>query len=106
MMYAENIKTDFILFLSHSVTTYVFDTIPTDNFQYRNQFIDTDNITLWNQRKNVHITDKNSYNVRLPLKLKKVACLIQDVVSPHCGDKRMVRGCMRSSLPNYFAMTL
>jgi len=40
----------------------------------------------------------------LHLKLKKVACLIQDVVSPHCGDKRMVRLCMRSSLPNYFVM--
>jgi hypothetical protein len=80
--------------------------MPTDNFQYQNQFIDTDNITLWVQRKNVQITDKNSYNVRLPLKLKKVACLIQDVVSPHCGDKRMVRGCTRSSLPNYFAMML
>ena len=24
----------------------------------------------------------------LPLKLKKVVCLIQDVVSPHCGNKR------------------
>jgi hypothetical protein len=32
-------------------------------------------------------------------------CLIQDVVSPHCGDKRMVRRCMRRSLPNYFDMT-
>jgi hypothetical protein len=45
----------------------------------------------------------NNY-VRFPLKLKKVACLIQDV-SPHCGDKRMVRRCTRRSLPNYFDMT-
>jgi len=35
------------------------------------------------------------------LNLKKVACLIQDVVSPHCGDKRMTRRCTWSSLPNY-----
>jgi len=39
------------------------------------------------------------------LNLKKVACLIQDVVSPHCGDKRMARRCMRSFVPNYFVMT-
>jgi hypothetical protein len=39
------------------------------------------------------------------LKLKKVACLIQDVISPHCGDKRMARRCTRRSLPNYFDMT-
>jgi len=39
------------------------------------------------------------------LKLTKVACLIQDVVSPHCGDKRMARRCMRRSLPNYLVMT-
>ena len=30
--------------------------------------------------------------------------LIQDV-SPHCGDKRMARRCMRRSLLNYFVMT-
>ena len=40
--------------------------------------------------------------VRFPLNLKKVACLIQDVVSPHCGDKRMARCCTGSSLLNYF----
>jgi hypothetical protein len=33
-------------------------------------------------------------------------CLIQDVVSPHCGDKRMARRCMRRFLPNYFDMTV
>jgi len=32
----------------------------------------------------------NVHNVRFPLKLKKVASLIQDVVSPHRCDKRMV----------------
>ena len=30
---------------------------------------------------------------------KKVACLIQDVVSPHCCDKRIAWRCTRSSLP-------
>ena len=43
--------------------------------------------------------------VCFPLKLAKVTCLIQDVVSPHCGDKRMARCCMWFSLPNYFVMT-
>ena len=53
-------------------------------------------------------------------KIKKVACLLQDVVSPHCvdkrmvlrcirsphcGDKRMVLRCIRFSVPNYFVMT-
>jgi hypothetical protein len=32
-------------------------------------------------------------------------CLIQDVVSPHWGDKRMARRCTRRSLPNYFDLT-
>jgi len=31
--------------------------------------------------------------------------MIQDVVSPHCGDKRMPRRGTISSLPNYFVMT-
>jgi SAM-dependent MidA family methyltransferase len=39
------------------------------------------------------------------MKLTKVACLIQDVVSPYCGDKGMARRCTRRSLPNYFDMT-
>ena len=30
--------------------------------------------------------------------------MIQDVVSPHCGDKRIVRHCTRFSVPNYFVM--
>jgi hypothetical protein len=38
-------------------------------------------------------------------RLSDTRCLIQDVVSPHCGDKRMARHCMRRSLPNYFDMT-
>ena len=38
-------------------------------------------------------------------RLSDTRCLIQDVVSPHCGDKRMVRRCTRRSLPNYFDMT-
>jgi hypothetical protein len=32
----------------------------------------------------------NVHYVRFPLKLKKVASLMQDVVSPHCRDQRMV----------------
>jgi hypothetical protein len=38
-------------------------------------------------------------------RLSDRGCLIQDVVSPHCGDKRMARRCTRRSLPNYFDMT-
>ena len=38
--------------------------------------------------------------------LSDTRCLIQDVVSPYCSDKRMARRCMRRSLPNYFNMTL
>ena len=37
--------------------------------------------------------------------LSDTRCLIQDAVSPHCGDKRMSRRCTRRSLPNYFDMT-
>ena len=38
-------------------------------------------------------------------RLSDTRYLIQDVVSPHCGDKRMARRCTRRSLPNYFDMT-
>ena len=38
-------------------------------------------------------------------RLSDTRCLIQDVVSPQCGDKRMARCCTRRSLPNYFDMT-
>ena len=38
-------------------------------------------------------------------RLSGTRCLIQDVVSPHCGDKRMARRSSRRSLPNYFDMT-
>jgi hypothetical protein len=37
--------------------------------------------------------------------LSNTRCLIQDVLSPHCGDKRMARRCTRRFLPNYFDMT-
>ena len=33
--------------------------------------------------------------------LSDTRCLIQDVVSPHFGDKRMARHSTRRSLPNY-----
>jgi hypothetical protein len=45
------------------------------------------------------------YYVRFPLKLTEVASLIQDGVSPHCGDKSMARRCTRRSLSNYLVMT-
>jgi hypothetical protein len=38
--------------------------------------------------------------------LSDTRCLIQYVVSPHCGDKRMAQSCTRSSLPNYFGISL
>ena len=38
-------------------------------------------------------------------RLSDTRCLIQDVVSPHCGDKRIARRCTRRSLSNYFDMT-
>jgi hypothetical protein len=31
---------------------------------------------------------------------------LQDVASPHCDDKRKAWHCTRSSLPNYFVMTI
>jgi hypothetical protein len=37
--------------------------------------------------------------------LSDAKCLIQDVVTPNCGDKRMVQRCTRRSLPNYVVMT-
>ena len=37
--------------------------------------------------------------------LSDTRCLIQYVVSPQCGDKRMVQRCTRFSVQNYFVMT-
>ena len=33
----------------------------TDNFQYQSHFVDTDNITLQDQRKHVQISNNNYY---------------------------------------------
>ena len=38
-------------------------------------------------------------------RLSDTRCMMQDVVSPHCGDKRMAPRCTKRSLPNYFDMT-
>jgi hypothetical protein len=32
-------------------------------------FLDTDNITQWNQRENVHITDNNKYSHTIELEI-------------------------------------
>jgi hypothetical protein len=32
------------------------DVTLTDNFQFQSEFVDTDNITLWDQKKDVQIT--------------------------------------------------
>ena len=37
--------------------------------------------------------------------LSDITCLIQDVVSPHRGEKRMSRCCMRCPLSDFFFMT-
>jgi hypothetical protein len=38
-------------------------------------------------------------------RLSDIRCLIPDVVSPDCGDKRMARRCTRRYMPNYFDIT-
>jgi len=61
--------------------------------------------TSRNQVDLIYRTD-NSYYLTLctfsfeinESRLSDTRCLIQDVVSPHCGDKRMVRHCTRRSL--------
>ena len=40
----------------------VFDVTLTDNFQYQS-VLDPDNITLWDQRKNVQITNNFFYSI-------------------------------------------
>jgi len=40
----------------------VCDVTLTDNFEHKSHFIDTDNITCRDQRKNCQITGKFSYN--------------------------------------------
>ena len=38
-------------------------------------------------------------------RLSDAKCMIEDVVSPHCGDKILPRRCTRRSLLNYLDMT-
>ena len=38
-------------------------------------------------------------------RLSDTRCLIQDAVSPHCGDKRVARRSTKRSLSNYVIMT-
>jgi hypothetical protein len=39
----------------------MFDNTLTDHFQYQSHFVDTDNITLPDQRKNVQFINKKAY---------------------------------------------
>ena len=62
--------------------------------------------------KTVHHVNKRSYLTlcTFSFEIKEgrpsdTRCLIQDAVSPHCGDKRMAQRCTRRSLPNYFDVT-
>ena len=48
----------------------VLDATLTDNFQYQNQLVDINNITPWDQRKNVQITD-NKYTMYIMWKDQK-----------------------------------
>jgi hypothetical protein len=55
-MYVKIIKTDVISFIGNIIVSP--DVTLTEIFLYQSQFVNTDNITQWGQRKNVHITDK------------------------------------------------
>ena len=56
IMYVDTIKSAVIVFISNLICLTSHHR-QTDNFQYQSQFIDTDNITLWDQRKNVCFVD-------------------------------------------------
>ena len=55
-MYVKIIKTDVISFIGNIIVSP--DVTLTEKFLYQSQFVITDNITQWGQRKNVQITDK------------------------------------------------
>ena len=59
IMQVENFKTDVIDFVGNIIMC--FDVIMSDDYQ--SQFINTDNITWWDQIKNVKITDKYKKNI-------------------------------------------
>jgi hypothetical protein len=80
------------IFLSFSWTIYIFFVVKYDNL-------------ISNSIKYIHLTLYTfSFEIN-ESRLSDTRCLIQDVVSPHCGDKRMARRCTRRSLPNYVDIT-
>ena len=61
----------------------------------------TDNVNVSYGDKNIYLTLCTfSFGIK-ESNLTDTRCRIQDVVSPHCGDKIMARSCMRYSLLNY-----
>jgi hypothetical protein len=46
-----------LLLIAHNV----FDVTLTDNLQHQSEFVDTNNITRWDQRSNVKLSDEYKY---------------------------------------------
>jgi len=65
----------------------------------------TDNVNVSYGGKNIYLTLCTfSFGIK-ESNLTDTRCRIQNVVSPHCGDKIMARRCTRSSLLNYIGNT-
>jgi hypothetical protein len=58
IMYVETFKTD-IVFISNVVISL---TSHWPNLKYQSPFVDANNITLWDQMKNIEITDNYIYS--------------------------------------------
>ena len=54
-MFVGTLKTDVIIFISNII--YTSGITLTNDFQYYGKFVDTDNITRWDQRKNVRLNN-------------------------------------------------
>jgi hypothetical protein len=59
IIFVETFKTDIIIFIGNII--FFFMSHRPIYLQYKSQFDDTENITLWGERKNVQITDNNIY---------------------------------------------
>ena len=65
----------------------------------------TENVTVSYGGKYIYLTLCTFCFGSKESNLTDTRCRIQDVVSPHCGDNIMARGCRRSSLLNYLGHT-
>ena len=87
----------------------MFDVRMTDTFQYQNQFVDTDNITWWDEIKNAQITDKTDFisvthedETILLVNTQLICTLVRDLILLSLNHHNLhLQNCRYSIFPHY-----